>query len=109
MAIVSVVMSALTDDRISVNTSIPLKLLGIWSQHADETGVIHPANDGQQVTDPNFIAKRLGISRSAVFRAYGFLENLGYIQWDRAETGTERVIGRVTGRVRIVVSPSAQA
>jgi len=103
MPIADVLMRALTDRRI--NSVAAIKILGVWGFHADEIGGIHPDEDGQQVTDPHVIAKKLGISRAGAFAAFGVLSELGYIEWDRAVRGAERTAG-ITGRVRIIVSAS---
>jgi len=107
MSVATTIMRALTDNRFGLKSSAPLKVLGLWGWHADDLGAIHPDDDGQQVTDPKYISARLGISRAAVFTAFNVLSELGYIEWDRAERGSERVVTRVTGRVRIIVSPSS--
>src|SRR4051794_9344341 len=52
MPVVAVLMRALSDPRIT--SVIALKTLGVLSQHADEDGIVHPADDGQWVTDPNY-------------------------------------------------------
>jgi len=101
MPVANVIMRALTDERI--NSAIPLKALGLWGWHADDTGTIHPTDDGQQVTDPTYVARHLGISRGAAFKAFSTLHDLGYIEWQKAAFGAERRTG-VTGRVRILVS-----
>lgn len=100
MPVAYVIMRALADPRIT--STIALKSLGIWGSHADERGVIHPTDDGQQVTDPSYIANALGVSRGAAFKAFGVLDDLGYIEWDRA-SGNERKTG-ITGRIRILTS-----
>jgi hypothetical protein len=101
MPIANVVMRAVADPRIKAITAY--HTLGVIANHADETGTIHPSDDGEIVTDPEYISRTLGVTKAAVFRAYGLLHDLGYVEWQKAAFGAERRTG-VTGRIRILVS-----
>jgi len=103
--VINVVLRALTDPRFK-KAATPLQILGILAPHADERGIIHPAPDGQMVTDPEHISHVLGVTKVAVWRAYNLLVSLGYITWDKAARGAERSSG-VTGRIRIITSAQA--
>lgn len=101
MAVANVALRAMIDPRITSATA--LHAIGVMSHHADETGAIHPADDGQIVTDPDYLSRRLGVTKAAIFRVYNLLVELGYIDWRKAARGAERTAG-ITGQVRLIVS-----
>lgn len=101
MAVANLALRAMTDTR--VNTTTALHAIGVMSHYADDSGTIHPTDDGQLVTDPEYLAQRLGVTKAAVYRAYSLLDELGYIAWRKATRGAERVSG-ITGQVRLIVS-----
>jgi hypothetical protein len=104
MSIINVVLRALGDTR--VHTATAYQALGVIARHADENGIIHPTPEGRLPSDPEYVSEMLGVTKAAVWRAYGLLDETGYISWHKAARGAERTAG-VTGRVRILV-PSAQ-
>jgi hypothetical protein len=99
MQIRNQLVSSLFDTRIT--SANDYHILAYMSPHADAVGNIVPDESGKLASDPDVITQDLGISKAAVFRAFGRLESLGYIEWERAR-GNERAQG-VTGRVRIVI------
>lgn len=103
MSVINVILRAVVDTRITATTAI--QTLGTIAKYADEHGIVHPTLDGQQVTDPEYLSKTLGVTKAAVYRAYSLLDQLGYISWRKATRGAERVSG-VSGQVRIIVSAS---
>lgn len=92
--------AAYLDTRITSATMF--HVLGFVGFHGDDNGDIGLSKDGRPASDPEVIAEALGVTKSAVFKAFRRLEEYGYLAWDRAR-GNERATG-VTGRVRLIVS-----
>ncbi|UEM08149.1 helix-turn-helix domain-containing protein (plasmid) [Skermanella rosea] len=81
MPLVDVVLDAAADTRIP---STGINSLALLAQYADANGIVGPDEEGRSLADPRNVAAHLGAGASTVTRAFGMLEQLGYIRWTRS-------------------------
>lgn len=99
----NVILNAIADPRVTNLTQI--RTLFVIGGDSDEHGKPKPDANGNLITDPDILSVKLGITKAAVFRTFGSLQKLGYIDWQQTPKGIARKRGE-KGRVRILVPSS---
>jgi hypothetical protein len=107
LAILHAVLAAARDPRL---TRTDINTVATMASFADNDGIVGNDDHGRSMSDTRIIAEALGAGPSTVSRSLTHLEQLGYVEWNRAWSAEKRTpIAGASSRVRIIPSSTPSA